>query len=223
MSCGCHCEATAEQFGPKSARRDVDRYHRRGPDATTRLLIDGLRAASDPNASLLDIGGGIGVVHHELLADTVDRVTHVDASPAYMAAAREEDERRGRPGAVEYVLGDGAELSDTLAPADIVTLDRVICCYPDWRRLVRGSASKAKRFYAFSLPHDRWYLRFAVRLINLSRRLVGSAFRAFVHPVAEVDEMLEEMGFRPVLVARTFVWCVAIWEVGQGEAGRGDV
>jgi magnesium-protoporphyrin O-methyltransferase len=216
MSCCCHCEATAEQFGPKSARRDVDRYHRRGPDATTRLLIDGLRAASAPNASLLDIGGGIGVLHHELLEDTVDRVTHVDASPAYMAAAREEDERRGRPEAVEYVFGDGADLSDTLEPADIVTLDRVICCYPDWRRLVRGSASKARRLYAFSLPHDRWYLRFAVRLINLSRRLVGSAFRAFVHPVADVDRMLEEMGFRQVLVERTLVWRVEIYEAVQG-------
>ena len=103
---------------------------------------------------------------------------------------------------------------------DIVTLDRVICCYPGWRRLVSGSASKARRLYAFSLPRDRWYLRFGVRLINFSRWLVGSAFRAFVHPVADVDRMLEEMGFRQVLVEHSFVWRVEIYETAQGTTRR---
>lgn len=218
MRCCAHCAATAEQFGAKAARRDLARYHRRGPDATTRLLIDGLREGSHRHASLLDIGAGIGALHHELLRDTVDRATHVEASPAYIAAAREEDERRGRTEVVEYVLGDAAELAETLESADLVTLDRVICCYPDWRRLVGRSAVKARRLYAFSMPHDRWYLRLAVRLINLTRRLSGSAFRAFVHPVAEVDDLLAEMGFRRLSVECTPVWRVAVYAAGRSAA-----
>lgn len=218
IDCCSHCEGVAEQFGAKAARRDLKRYRRRGPDASTQFLIDGIRAAAQAPASLLDVGGGIGVLHHELLEDTVERATHVDASPAYVAAAREEDERRGRLGSVEYVLGDAAEVAGSLESADVVTLDRVICCYPHWRRLVGETASRAKQIYAFSLPHDRWYMRLVVRLINLTRRLEGSAFRAFIHPVEEVENLLGGMGFRRIRVERTFAWRVDIFV--NGESGR---
>lgn len=211
IGCCSHCEGVAEQFGAKAARRDGKRYRRHGPDATTQLLLDGIRSAARAPTSLLDIGGGIGVLHHELLADTVNRVTHVDASPAYVAAARKEDERRGRAGRVEYLLGDAAEVAGSLESADIVTLDRVICCYPDWQSLVAETASKARQIYAFSLPNDRWYTRLAVYLINLTRRVKGSAFRAFVHPVERVDRFVEELGLRRIGVERTFVWRVEIY------------
>ena len=214
MSCCSHCEATDAQFGPAAARRDMDRYHRRGPDRTTALILEGIRAEGGPYARLLDVGAGIGVLHHELLESTVEAATHVDASTAYVAAAREEDARRGRESDVEYVVGDAAEVARTLEPADVVTLDRAICCYPDWEALVDGTAAKATRLYAFSMPRERWYVRAAVWMINLTRRLSGSAFRAFVHPVSGVQRLLEARGFRRIRLRRTLVWHVAVYTAG---------
>ena len=210
----CHCQATAEQFGPAAARRDLKRYRRRGPDNTTKLILAGIRAEPGRFERLLDIGAGIGVLHHELLGETLRRATHVDASPSYLAAAREEDARRGREGIVDYVIGDAADVVESLEPADVVTLDRVICCYPDWEALVDRTAAKATTLYAFSMPHDRWYVRAAVWLINVGRRLSRSAFRAFVHPVAGVERRLEAQGFQPIRLRRTLVWHVALYRRG---------
>ena len=211
MSCACHCQATARHFGPVAARNDLERYRKRGPDTTTAAMLEGLRSTSRRYSRLLDIGAGIGVLHHELLESFVDRAVHVEASSAYIAVGREEDERRGYGDRVEYVLGDAAELSDDLAPADVVALDRVICCYPEWERLVRTSASRATRMYAFSIPHDRWYVRLGVGIMNRVRQVRDDAFRAYVHPVAEIEGVLRELGFRRVSLRRTVIWHVALF------------
>lgn len=221
MSCCSHCEATDAQFGPAAARRDLDRYRRRGPDRTTKLILEGIRAEDGRFRRLLDVGAGIGVLHHELLGGEVERATHVDASTAYVAAAREEDERRGRAADVEYVVGDAADVVRDLVPADVVTLDRVICCYPDWEGLVGRTAAKATRLYAFSMPHDRWYLRAVVGAINLTRWISGSAFRAFVHPVTGVERLLEARGFRRVRLRKTLVWHVAVYAAASSAEGPG--
>lgn len=214
MSCCDHCKAADSHFGLEAARGDVERYRRHGPDPPTRHMLESIRTSPSENLEggcLLDIGAGIGVIHHELLGDSITRATHVEAASAYVRVAREEDERQGVEERVDYVVGDAVELSDDLPAADLVTLDRVICCYPDWKSLVRVSASKATRLYAFSVPHDRWYVRSAVAIQNVIRRLRGDEFRAFVHPVGEIDSMLVERGFRRTAVRRTVVWHVALY------------
>src|SRR5262245_14678620 len=92
--CGSCCAAAARHFDDESASRDLDRYRRRGPDLTTRLLLAFLRSATPPPASLLDVGGGVGIVSLELLAAGVRSATLVDASPAYGRAAGEEARRQ---------------------------------------------------------------------------------------------------------------------------------
>ncbi len=101
------------------------------------MLIDALKTEGVEGATVIDIGGGIGAVQHELLAAGAAHVTSVDASDAYIQTAREESERRGLTGRVTYYHGDFLELAETIPPADIVTLDRVINVYPDWKRLIR--------------------------------------------------------------------------------------
>ena len=63
--------------------------------------------------TLLDIGGGIGAVQHELLDAGVTHVTSVDASAPYLEAAREEAGAR-HDGRVTYVHGDFVDLADSV-------------------------------------------------------------------------------------------------------------
>ena len=211
MTCCHHCQATDAHFSPAVARQDLKRYHRNGPDATTRLLIVGLRTRELDGGTLLDIGAGIGVLHHELLDAGVSAATHVEASSAYIAVARKEAERRGHGEKVQYVEGDVVDLAQTLEQADAVTLDRVICCYPDWKRLVETAASKAVSIIGLSVPHERWYVRLVFAMQNLSRKLAGNTFRTFVHPIDQMDRALREMGFRSAWIRRTIAWHVALY------------
>lgn len=194
------------------AERDLARYHRAGPDRTTRLLLAAMQETGIRDASLLDVGGGIGVLHHELLDAQVSRATHVEAASAAIAVARAEAERRGHGARVAFLQGDFVDIADAVAPVDVVTLDRVICCYPVWEALVRRSAGKAGAIYAFSLPRDRWYVRLIIWLGNQWWRVTGSAFRAFVHPVTGVHDLLEELGFRRRWSRTTVLWLVALYE-----------
>ncbi|NIP57245.1 MAG: hypothetical protein GWM92_03675 [Gemmatimonadetes bacterium] len=79
----------ASQFDADTARKDLERYRRKGPSATTRLLKEEITAAGG-GKSLLDIGAGVGALSFELLDAGFEGALSVDASPAYAATAREE-------------------------------------------------------------------------------------------------------------------------------------
>jgi SAM-dependent methyltransferase len=176
MNCCAYGPMAARQVDAARARRDLACYCRRGPDTTTRLLLEAIRATGLTDGTLLDVGSGIGVIVHELLGSSIGSATLVEVAPAYLAVARVLAEQRRAEGRVQLVEGDAAELGEALPPADLVTLDRVICCYPDATALVAAAATRARRLYAVTLPHDRWYVRVVMALENAIRRLKGAGF-----------------------------------------------
>jgi magnesium-protoporphyrin O-methyltransferase len=196
-------------YNEQRAAADLRRYRERGPNPWTQVLIDALKAEGVAGATLLDIGGGIGAIQHELLAAGVSHVTSVEASPASLAAARDESERRGYGDRVEHRLGDFIELAGSIPPADIVTLDRVVNVYPDWERLIRLSTERARRLYGLVYPRD-------TRLLRLGTAAVRAVFRESVHadirPVTEIERIVREQGLRPQFTQNVGrVWHVAVY------------
>jgi SAM-dependent methyltransferase len=209
---GCGCDQGFEIFDRKSAEADLARYRGHGPDRTTRLLLDLIGRDAVSDASVLDVGGGIGVVDHELLRHGAARATLVDASPPSLEAARDEARRGGHSDRLAIVDGDFVARASEIESADIVTLDRVICCYPDMVSLVRLSAARARRLYGLVLPRDRWLIRLALRLENAWLRFRGVQYRAFAHPNDRVDALIREAGLRLRGEDRTFFWRVVVYE-----------
>ncbi|HTK54776.1 MAG TPA: methyltransferase domain-containing protein [Gemmatimonadaceae bacterium] len=214
MSCA-QCAGIEDQFDRGEARKKLRHFRRRGPDKTTRLLIEALRAAlsaSDArDATLLDIGAGVGAIHHVLLEDRVSRVVHVDASAAQLAAAKEETERRGHSARVEFVFGDFTALADTIPSADIVTLDRVICCFDDMHGLVQRSARKAGRLYGAVYPRQNGWMRIGIAGINLLQRIKRTTFRVFLHDPAVIDAELRAAGLERRSRQQTLGWEVVVY------------
>ena len=208
----CGCDDGFEIFDRKTAESDLARYREQGPDRTTRLLLDMIGREGVGGASVLDVGGGIGTIDHELLRSGAARATLVDASAPSLAVAREEAERRGHLDRLEVVDGDFVARASGVESADIVTLDRVICCYPDMVSLVRLSAARARRLYGLVLPRDRVILRPWLSLENAWFRLRGLRYRAFLHPNDRVDALVREAGLRPIREERTFIWRVVVYE-----------
>jgi magnesium-protoporphyrin O-methyltransferase len=161
---------------------------------------------------LLDIGGGIGAIHHELLEDVASTATHVDASSAYLKEAKEEAARRGHTGRVTFIHADFTDVESNLPPADVVTLDRVVCCYPDFRRLLQAAASHGRRGLALTYPREAWYLRLALPIMNFFQKLRKDPFRVFLHPISEMDSLLRKEGFERVYLHRLFVWEMALYK-----------
>jgi len=210
MSC-CGSACYQEQFGEKHAAKDMRRYRAKGPDRTTRLLVDALKKEGVAGASLLDVGAGIGVVHHELLDARAATAVHVDATTANIEAAHDEAARRGHSDRVRFLHGDFVALAAEIPPADVVTLDRVICCYPNMEELVAASAARARRLYGAVFPRERWLVKGFIAVSNFARRLRGNSFRSYMHSVDAIDAALQRQGLRRRSVTETAVWRVAVY------------
>lgn len=214
MSC-CQCQGIESVFDAKVAREELENYRKQGPAKTTRMLLEALYTAGVDGLTLLDIGGGVGSIQHELAPRTDAPIVNVDASSAYSRTAREEAQRRGYAERARYLHGDFVELAEEVDPAGIVTLDRVLCCYPDVEALVKLSAARAGRFYGLIYPRDTWWIRLFHPLANLLMRLQRMSFRIFIHPTKLVDELVRGYGFRPIFTGRTLLWQVILYEMRQ--------
>jgi len=208
----CGCNGLASVFDRRHAERARERYARNGPDPTTATLLAMLRARGVGGATVLDVGGETGVIDRELLRTGAERAVLVDASSAGLAVAREEAMTAGLADRLETVAGDFASVAPAIEPADVVTLDRVICCYPDVHALVRLSSARAKRLYGLVLPRDRWLVRLGIGVENALSALRRHRYRAFAHPNALVDELAAEVGLRPTEERFTWLWRVVVYE-----------
>ncbi|HKP14701.1 MAG TPA: methyltransferase, partial [Gemmatimonadaceae bacterium] len=194
MSCGSNCCGAADFFGDRIARRNMRKYRRSGPYGTTKRLLAALEKADVPKETLLDVGGGIGMIAHEMLATGTSHAVIVDASPAFLSAAQDESERRLTADRLRLQLGDAVELRDDVPAADVVTLDKVVCCYVDMESLLAVAASRARRVMALVYPRDDWWVRAIVACGNFVLRLQGSAFRSYVHRNAAIESALGRAG-----------------------------
>jgi SAM-dependent methyltransferase len=208
--CNGPCAAAAH-FNPKKADADLRRYQRHGPDPSTRMLLTELRRWPLQGLRLLDVGGGIGVIAVELSNAGLASVTLADASAGYLEAARRHLASRGVSRAAQFILGDFAATADSLPDADIVTLDRVVCCYPDVEALLRGAAARARHMVAFTYPRDVWYVRAGVVLENCWYGLRQDPFRAFVHSPERMGSVLESAGFVRTTRRATLQWALDLY------------
>lgn len=189
MACSCCAfgNTADKHFNPDKVARELAQVRRKGPGPTTRRLRDGLVSAGLREGTLLDGGGGLGILSLELLDAGFSRAVVVDASSAYLAAALEEATRRGRSASTEFVHGDFLLVATESMASTVVTLDRVVCCYPAYEPLLTRALQLARTGVALSYPLDRWFVRVGLWLENAMRRRSGNPFRTFLHPSTDTS------------------------------------
>jgi magnesium-protoporphyrin O-methyltransferase len=159
---------------------------------------------------VLEAGGGIGAVEVELLEAGAARAVNVELSREYEEAAGELLAERGLEERVERRFGDFTALE--LEPADAVVMCRVVCCYPDYERLVGTAADRARRLLVFTHPPDGLLAHAVTRIGNLLLRLSRQEFRMYAHSVPAMRAVAERHGFRHVAAVRRPIWSVECFE-----------
>jgi magnesium-protoporphyrin O-methyltransferase len=177
-ACGCYDKA----FDGRLAARELRDFRRNGPGRASKAIADALAKGGADGRSVLDIGGGVGAVHQQLLDRGAASATDVDASRGYLEAARSEAERRGVTDRVRFEYGDFVDLAPTIEAADLVALDRVVCCYGDPEALVGLAAARTRRRLAITIPPHSWPVRAFITVGNAWYRLTRNAYRAYAHP-----------------------------------------
>lgn len=208
----CSPGVYGEFFDEKLARRDAERYRRKGLGRASRRLVELVASRGVAGASVLEIGGGTGTLQIELLQRGAERATNLELSPAYDREAGRLLEERGLRERVDRRVADVVSDPDIVKSADVVVLHRVVCCYPDYDALLTAASAKARRVVAFSFPPDNVVARLFVGVLNLGQRVRGSGFRSFVHPEQGMLEAVARSGFRVAEVNRVGVWRLALLE-----------
>jgi SAM-dependent methyltransferase len=211
MSGHC-CDAAARHFDRTRAEGDLAGYRAKGLDKRGRQLLAALVRAGVSGRSVLDVGAGAGMMSFELLKAGSARARLADASAAFLDVARQEAERSGVLDRFETTLGDFVETSRQMDPADIVVMDRVVCCYPEWAPLLNAAMTHGRSLIGMTYPRARPDVRLVMGFDNLLRRFKRNVFRTFVHPPAAMQTALEAGGWRLVYRSGTFVWRVDVYE-----------
>lgn len=201
-----------------SAETDLTRWRDGKLHPATRELIEVVRDEGVDGARVLDIGAGVGAVHVSLLEAGAAGAVDVDASREYLASARSEAERRGLGGQVQYRYGDVVELADELPPAEIVTLDSVICCYPYLGPLLAAATRSRPRLVGITYPRDVWWMRAYMRLYNLVHAVRRSPARYFIHRHAQVERWMADAGYQSIHEGGPREWRVVLYR--RSASGR---
>jgi magnesium-protoporphyrin O-methyltransferase len=211
MSCR-QCQGIEQEFDKKYVAKELKKYHRKGPSKTTRMLLSALKAEGVKGKILLDIGGGLGAIQYELLKAGASEAINVEASTAYSEAASAEARRQGYSKHISYLRGNFVDLAKDISPVDIVTLDRVICCYDEMEDLVELSSQRAGKLYGAVYPQDAWWVKMGFYTINFFLRLFRRRFRTFLHPTNKVDALVRSQGLAQTYYVKAGVWQVAVYK-----------
>jgi hypothetical protein len=142
----------------------------------------------------------------ELLSRGARKATNLEISQNYEAEAAALLERSGMGDRVTRQFVDIATSPEQAEPADVVVLHRVVCCYPDYARLLSAAASHAKRLLVFSHPPENVLSRMIIGGENLLRRLSQNDFRAFVHPPNAMISEAQAQGMSVTYRHRGLSW-----------------
>ncbi len=202
----CRGAACEEMFKPRFARRTLKRYRKKGLDKLERRMVASIPATALDGARVLEIGGGIGTIQAELLAAGAAQGEIVELVAAYEPYARELALEKGLAQRSTFRVADVLEQPELVAPADVVVLNRVVCCTPDGVRLTGVAARLAMRMLVLTIPRDRLLMRVFMRVGNTVLGLLGRSFRAFVHPRASLCAAAEAEGMHLVGAGHGVVW-----------------
>jgi 16S rRNA G966 N2-methylase RsmD len=204
----CEPDGYDDVFNNRFALRMSRRYRRRGLSRASRAMVSFLSERGIEGATVLEIGGGVGELQVELLRRGVSHATNLEISTSYEAEAAHLLEGSGMQGRVERRFVDIAQQPEDVEAADVVVLHRVVCCYPDYEKLLGAAGGKAGRLLVFSHPPRNVVTRTWLWWENSVRRLKGDSFRTFAHPPAAMLGVLDRAGLRPTYRWRGFGWSV---------------
>jgi hypothetical protein len=172
--------------------------------AASRSGLDGAR--------VLEIGGGIGTIQAELLEAGAEQGEVVELVAAWEPYARELAREKGLAEQTSFRVADVLDEPESVEPAHVVVMNRVVCCSPDGVGLTRTAARLATRTLVFSFPRDVFWMRAGLAVVNAGFRLARRSFRVFLHPRAALLAAAQAEGLQLVESGRDGPWEYAALE-----------
>lgn len=211
MTCE-HCCGADQFFNLKSAQKKLKIYKRKGVRNATKKLLNVLLQQSVQEKTLLDIGGGIGAIQWEFLKNGGSATQDVDSSSAYIEVASSYAKENELNDQANFLFGDFVDKSGEIDVADFVTLDKVVCCYPDYKSLLETALHKCNDTVVLTYPLGGPISKLVNFLSEFYLYFKNNPFRSFVHPPKEIEKFIISKGFKPIQKTISFPWHVQAYK-----------
>lgn len=206
MSCCCPHSKSGGRLFSFFARSYRRRFSKNGFEPSQQQLVQGIKNAGYKDATLLEVGSGVGYLHQVLLEQGAKSAVGIDLAPDMLKEAQDWADEKRLSERVKYIQGDFIELLDRVDAADVTILDKVVCCYPHAELLVNHSVNKTKHVYALTYPRKRWFIKVVIEIMAVFLKLSGSDFRAYVHNPEDIERWIIAAGFKKSEQQQTFIW-----------------
>lgn len=212
MSNCCGHINDGERLFSRFARLSCCCYNLKGLSKSQQMISDTLIKTGVEGKTVLDIGCGVGYLHQSLLQAGAGSAIGVDLASKMLEQARALSTKNSFSDTTRYLQGDFVQLAETIEPADIMLLDKVVCCYPDAQSLTETAIAKTGQWLALTYPRDRAFIHALVWLEAFFLRLIGSGFRSYVHKPEDIESMIKEAGFNKRVEQLDAGWITQVWE-----------
>jgi len=212
MNCCCPHSVSANRLFSFFARRYRKRFTRKGFEPSQKQLLTGLQRAGYGGKTVLEIGSGVGHLHQTLLEQGAQAAVGIDLASSMIEEAEAWALERGLSDRARYYQADFMNMEEVLEAADVVILDKVVCCYPDADGLVHKSLSNTRQVYGLTYPRDRWYVRAGIAFGAFLMKLLRSDFRPYLHDPIQVEQWITASGFEKIYAANTLIWLTQVFE-----------
>ena len=173
-----------------------ERYKNKGLSRSSKLLLRFILDNRVRDRSILDLGCGAGGLSFELLKEGAGNAVGFDLSPNMLSAATELAQANGLESRAKFELGNAA--TSELPGSDIVVMDKVLCCYSEWKPLLKNAMEASRMMIGFTVPRDagltKLPFRLALKVVNYFQKRRGGVL-FYLHPLGTIDKTMRESGF----------------------------
>jgi magnesium-protoporphyrin O-methyltransferase len=196
------------------SKRYERRYRRKGLDDNQLQLVRELESMGLDGLTLLEVGCGVGVLHQTLLEKGALTAIGIDLAPRMLQLAESRAKEHKLEQRTQYRLGDFVEMSESLDTADVTVLDKVVCCYPAPKELIRATLDCTSRVIALTYPRKHLLGEICNKIWNFGFWLFRSDFRSFIHEPRLVQESVEAGGFKRAFAHDSLMWHTQVYVAG---------
>ena len=210
MNCK-HCCGADQFFDMKGAQKQLKIFKKKGAGKSTKRLLKILHLQDIQGKTLLDIGGGIGAIQWSFLENGGKNTLGVDASRGYIKVAETYAVENDFIEKSQFLFGDFVDKSEEIPSHDFVTLDKVVCCYPDYQSLIGKSIGKCNKIIALTYPLGGPISKITAMFENIYFYFKKNPFHIYIHSPREIERFIISKGFAPVQKKISFPWHVQVY------------
>jgi 2-polyprenyl-3-methyl-5-hydroxy-6-metoxy-1,4-benzoquinol methylase len=129
-----------------------ERYKNKGLSRSSKLLLRFILDGNAQDKAVLDLGCGAGGLSIELLKHGAQSAVGFDLSPKMIEAATQLARATGFENRTKFQEGNAA--TTELPKSDIVVMDKVLCCYSEWKPLLKNAIEAGNVMIGFTVPRD---------------------------------------------------------------------